>query len=514
MKKINCLAMVVMLVLAACSKEDGPGGSTIQPDSSVIGDYVYKGSDSKVVVTADSVDFSAASPTAAVELTIAYRGSTKRAPSITVTPAGIAGVSTGSAYVDSTVVNGKYGYNYTITVTLTPSTESKYGHIVVKDPADASISKTFAFYCAFDETTIGGFTYDGNDAGIVISEDKTDVVYTQAKADATLKIAYRGSTRNAPLVTVTPATNSGIDASNIEFDGETSVDGKLGYNYTINVLLYKPTAIKTGEIGVTDPTNTAITKKFTFAAYLIASGALAESNIYWDGSKLTFDTIPGPNTNKAGVLFQWGSLVGISPAQTNNATAFDAEATPIYVPDVAAGTWSATTASAAGWTYTTIPSPSTLQGDEAYTNLVLYEYSDATSYAGYMGDICAYLTNKAWRMPRSTELGCDNSSTPVTTAGWSALQGTAGADLTLNNEAGTNTNISAYYEFGGVVFPLTGARSIAGALSNTNNTTYMWLGSAYTTAGQAHRANLTSTAVNAAQRSALRNGQPIRCIKN
>jgi len=478
---------------------------------------VYKGSDSKVVVTADSVDFSAASPTAAVELTIAYRGSTKRAPSITVTPAGIAGVSTGSAYVDSTVVNGKYGYNYTITVTLTPSTESKYGHIVVKDPADASISKTFAFYCAFDETTIGGFTYDGNDAGIVISEDKTDVVYTQAKADATLKIAYRGSTRNAPLVTVTPATNSGIDASNIEFDGETSVDGKLGYNYTINVLLYKPTAIKTGEIGVTDPTNTAITKKFTFAAYLIASGALAESNIYWDGSKLTFDTIPAPDTNKAGVLFQWGSLVGISPAQTNNATAFDAEATPIYVPNVSAGTWSQTTANTFGYAYANFPvaTPKAvdLTGMTNYTNTYLYEISNSTSYADYMGDICAYLTNKGWRMPSAVEYGSDTSGV-LATGVWSALQGTAGADLTLNNDAGTNTNISAYYEFGGVVFPLTGARNTTGVLSNTNNTTYLWTGSAYvTTPGQAQRINLSATAITVA-RTTAHNGQPIRCIKN
>jgi hypothetical protein len=146
--------------------------------------------------------------------------------------------------------------------------------------------------------------------------------------------------------------------------------------------------------------------------------------------------------------------------------------------------------------------------------LVLFDYSDATLYAGYMGDICAYLTNKKWRMPRSIDIGCDYTAGTATTVGWSTVQGTPGADLTLNNDAGTNTNISAYYVFGSMVFPLTGARSTAGLLSNTNNTTYIWTGSAYTTAGQAHRVNLTATAVNAAQRTTLRSGQPVRCIKN
>ncbi|NDV56932.1 hypothetical protein [Bacteroides sp. 519] len=48
------------------------------------------------------------------------------------------------------------------------------------------------------------------------------------------------------------------------------------------------------------------------------SASFAHSNIVWDGTKLTFATTPAGNVaipaRSQGVLFQWGSLVAISPA--------------------------------------------------------------------------------------------------------------------------------------------------------------------------------------------------------
>ena len=56
----------------------------------------------------------------------------------------------------------------------------------------------------------------------------------------------------------------------------------------------------------------------------------AGSNIYWDGSKLTFDTaISNDSDLKQGVHFRWGSLIGI-PSSGNSAPS--AYYIPIYNP--------------------------------------------------------------------------------------------------------------------------------------------------------------------------------------
>jgi hypothetical protein len=67
------------------------------------------------------------------------------------------------------------------------------------------------------------------------------------------------------------------------------------------------------------------TKSYTIAVklYKKTSYKFAGSNIYWNGSELTF--FPhGENdyTKYLGVLFKWGSLIGVSPARTDGNVKF------------------------------------------------------------------------------------------------------------------------------------------------------------------------------------------------
>ncbi|GHV58989.1 hypothetical protein FACS1894182_12390 [Bacteroidia bacterium] len=133
------------------------------------------------------------------------------------------------------------------------------------------------------------------------------------------------------------------------------------------------------------------------------------SNIYWDGNKLTFDTYtttPSMSSmQKQGVMFKWGSLVGVSCPGTagNQTTAWDA-GSAVYVPTNNTGTaWTATTATAKGWTnWSNIPYvndgyTSTSSTDSHLTDLT-------ADYSTLQGDICRFI-NPAYRMPTVSEFG-------------------------------------------------------------------------------------------------------------
>ncbi|MFV0585742.1 BACON domain-containing protein [Bacteroides reticulotermitis] len=139
-------------------------------------------------------------------------------------------------------------------------------------------------------------------------------------------------------------------------------------------------------------------------------GGWAGSNIYWDGTKLTFDDSLGesaPHKKYQGVFFNWASLYGIPPANTYNvgSTAWSSS-DGVYGPS--------------GWEYILVwlkwpqvaqvaipsnPPVGKTERDRAY----LYEITDGSKG---IGDICKYLTEKAaggllygkkWRMPTSNE---------------------------------------------------------------------------------------------------------------
>jgi hypothetical protein len=150
----------------------------------------------------------------------------------------------------------------------------------------------------------------------------------------------------------------------------------------------------------------------------------AGSNIYWDGSKLTFDLYgSNDNTKYQGVFFKWGSLIGVSPAEADDSPFSSGTAanegkndgTPIYMKDPF-GNWVKTNvayATSQGWfgngavsneegydVWKLIPYGSSVEpyDMDAYTLLTLY-----SDFAGYRGDICNYI-DPAYRMPTGAEL--------------------------------------------------------------------------------------------------------------
>jgi hypothetical protein len=160
----------------------------------------------------------------------------------------------------------------------------------------------------------------------------------------------------------------------------------------------------------------------------------ARSNIYWDDTaqKLTFvpaaDNPAQNNDTKAGyqgVLFKWGSLVGISPVMTAQPNPDDfLSTTPIYVPVVnstlTSSTWNSTTTAAKNWTnaFADIPCMDSSYGgtstERNNTHLIDPERNDLTTYNALRGDICQYLSKTGavtgnYRLPVSYEFG-ENST--------------------------------------------------------------------------------------------------------
>jgi hypothetical protein len=131
---------------------------------------------------------------------------------------------------------------------------------------------------------------------------------------------------------------------------------------------------------------------------------------------LTFDA-HGTTTNEGyqGVFFKWGSLVGVSPAQTNNGDPdidddHFLETTPVYAPD-----------GSGGWTITTYSDWENIP----YWKHGLYgDVIDDEDQIIGVGDICRYL-NSAYRLPTINEFGTSyanwDSTNPTTVpvdGGW------------------------------------------------------------------------------------------------
>jgi hypothetical protein len=151
----------------------------------------------------------------------------------------------------------------------------------------------------------------------------------------------------------------------------------------------------------------------------------AGSNIFWDGTKLTFlpETTPPSQQGYQGVYFMWGSLVGISPIGTfNDAT------TTLYMPIPGTGgvdSWrmvTATNQTSNGWgglTMADIPhvqtgtlySPNYLDDHTARNYLYSEVHDDFNGNATFIGDICHFLSQRGyapsgnWRMPNAREFG-------------------------------------------------------------------------------------------------------------
>jgi hypothetical protein len=216
----------------------------------------------------------------------------------------------------------------------------------------------------------------------------------------------------------------------------------------VNVITRKefnpiPTIANSGKFD----TNLAVGKSYTLRLKLRAP-KWAGSNIYWSGNGLKFDEYvsdgsKAPNRGGQGVVFKFGSLVGVSPATTwvNNSTpTYDANATTASTHS----TWSNIISWEIG----------------RYGNTINDEHYDAL-----MGDICRYLSKDVYRLPKFAEM------LAVNTVNWNGVnpvgggwvpQGSAGDAGDTGNESGTYNMIDNGYFYvrnntmGNVTLPASG----------------------------------------------------------
>ncbi|MDR0940499.1 MAG: hypothetical protein LBN29_14335 [Mediterranea sp.] len=252
----------------------------------------------------------------------------------------------------------------------------------------------------------------------------------------------------------------------------------------------------------------------------------AISNIYWDSvnQRLTFDTTetnPATNWAKQGVLFKWGSLVGISPAQQPlNSNDWSDEVT-VYVPPVNSASWYAGRADGASYhtgnnSYTDIPCMVPNVIDEYF--LTDPANNTPATYAAYQGDICQYLGQigaaaQGYRIPTIREFALGRM--------WKSVTGTNSED----NGAGTEDGQAslALYEYvtnGTNSLPSSGRRldgtNIIGKLDDVGNRrAYYWAADARTVGfGTAIVASeLTDASSLDASGMAPSWAFPIRCVK-
>jgi hypothetical protein len=310
----------------------------------------------------------------------------------------------------------------------------------------------------------------------------------------------------------------------------------------------------------------------------------AGSNIYWQavaGSTdpkypgyLTFDA-EGTTTNQGyqGVLFKWGSLVGISPARRGTSDEFSSSV-PVYIPicntgTLTASTWSSPTTSSytvASWDYTVNGTAEDAANNIPYmdgraafndpnsgrnsTFVMDAARNDPTEmWAKGRGDICQYLGATGagptgYRLPTSNEMGTSSStafdtSTPVA-GGW--VKGTGSftatngagypngrADLLSNQQSasfdpskhthGASTDVLGSAQniaMGNVILPASGYRSSgSGNLYglSVGNQGFYWSGSA-NDATKSHYLYFFSYTIHPESNGIRSHGFAIRCVRN
>jgi hypothetical protein len=268
----------------------------------------------------------------------------------------------------------------------------------------------------------------------------------------------------------------------------------------------------------------------------------AGSNIYWDGTKLTFDG-PGASENdqrKQGVFFKWGSLVGVSPALTNGSTDYSIN-TAVYIPDYNSGSpsWSTTNIYPA-WSSIPYVTDIVQSGDYFGNHLNTDAHNTDNSYAYWnakKGDICRYISENGfgpggnWRMPTLAECGApinvswsQASPNPAGANGWERLGTESWSDITssmtaANDKYGTAVIANGGGKFYNGIFPAAGSRSgwsnDNGGLVNVGSIGFFWVSSNYHEDQYIVILSIRSTDVKVGTSMTYRaNGQPIRCVKN
>jgi hypothetical protein len=254
-------------------------------------------------------------------------------------------------------------------------------------------------------------------------------------------------------------------------------------------------------------------RKYSLTMDLKRTLVWAGSNVYWNGSYLTFDA-PGSGSVAQGVFFKWGSLIGIS-AGAEGVYGYDSSTNPYPDPDFNFADYGpnttlyypgggTTTAQYMPWS--DIPSREN-ESIPSGTNLESYLSDDernaisaGTGWDVYKGDICRYISENGngpegwtymYRMPTRAEMGEKSSYAYGDADGWTKTSGTSWSYSStyggLTSPDGT-TGMPIYVSNSGVNFPISGLRTGGyagtgsvydpGALQEINYGGYYWASTA------------------------------------
>jgi hypothetical protein len=261
----------------------------------------------------------------------------------------------------------------------------------------------------------------------------------------------------------------------------------------------------------------------------------AGSNVYWKstGTNTGYLTFDAPNSGddnqkKQGLMFKWGSLVGLSPA-SNQATTPYSSSTLVYIPEY-------TDADTKGWSVTNIYDAwaevpylgGNITGSRYSTYLRDNERNTDAYWGEKTGDICRYISENGYGpeesgvkynycMPTDYELG-KNVEYTWGTFGWTKTPnegwGQSGALFSAEGTDGTRT--MTYYATNttaGVIFPCSGYRSDSGSLNYIGDCVFAWTCSP-AGGGERFRMNAHNNKVDIGGSGASSSmGASIRCIK-
>jgi hypothetical protein len=260
------------------------------------------------------------------------------------------------------------------------------------------------------------------------------------------------------------------------------------------------------------------------------SDKFASSNIYWDGTKLTFAPYTStPSTQYTteqhyqGVYFKFGSLVGVSPVGS-----FNTSSTLIYVPYYGDGTspgWQESRATRTTDDVSNFPGASPHGSWTSWANMLYISGGTSTDRSNFhvidpaqntsdkwrtfKGDICQYISAtqpglSGYRLPMSIEFG--------STSNWSSYTGTKSGSASSNGKwvIGAGCSFTGH----GVFFPATNyRRNSNGGLSLITTVGHYMSGSTRESGG-CYLLDITSSSTNPSNYTVNRDydAAPVRCI--
>jgi uncharacterized protein (TIGR02145 family) len=272
------------------------------------------------------------------------------------------------------------GDGKTITVVCPPNTTSS-AHPTAAESSNNDVNVV---------VTVGSLT-----AWNTVSQPKGEITTSAstyqlpATAGSSVNTGISVSINNGQPITATPS--GCITAASIS-------GGKLIVSYAANTTTNAPTGKVVFSSGTVDTktvnfTQEGVTKPTPFAY----------SNIFMDGNELSFfededGGDPYDADHYQGIYFKRGSLIGISPIEHNSQE--DWEDVYLYIPNQYGAYFSGSPSS-----YSQYRQFGDIPCIDDGSDVSSAENNTPEMWAAGKGDVCQFITNKAWRLPTQEEFG-------------------------------------------------------------------------------------------------------------